>query len=149
MCLFVFFVRFVFFFRGGHKDMSRPMTVTAINQTLRASTTLFSDGETAHIPIQIFHENIHPCTRKRDKNRQLFKQHPPPPPPLKQYQTPRAQHTSFNVASPEPSSNSWRLPVSVGPRLALFDAPRQPPPSGPPDFQDAGGLTPSVVYSMS
>lgn len=54
----------------------------------------------------------------------------------------------------ETLNNSCRLLVSVGPRLALFDAPRAPaaPPPPPPllpDFQDGGGFTPSVAYSMS
>lgn len=55
----------------------------------------------------------------------------------------------------ETLNNSCRLLVSVGPRLALFDAPRAPAPAPPPppprrpDFQDGGGFTPSVAYNMS
>lgn len=37
--------------------------------------------------------------------------------------------------------------MSVGPRLALLDESRPPPP--PLEFQDGGGVTPSVMYSMS
>lgn len=37
--------------------------------------------------------------------------------------------------------------MSVGPRLALLDAPR--PPLPPLEFQDGGGVTPNVLYSMS